>query len=68
MDSRLTQLGDEIRVVGDGALNAATKYFNLFCAKREEDIDIILKFLDIEELQWHRFKKSTGELFVNCNL
>ena len=38
MDSRLTQLGDEIRVVGDGALNAATKYFNLFCAKREEDI------------------------------
>ena len=62
----LTQLGDEIRVVGDGALNAATKHF--FCAKREEDIDIILKFLDIEELQWQSFKKSTGELFVNCNL
>ena len=46
----LAQLGDEVRVVGDGALNAATKYFNLLCAKREENIDTILKFLDIEEL------------------
>ena len=53
----LKQLGDEIRVVGDGALNAATKYFNLFCAKGEGNIDTILKFLDIEELKWYRFKK-----------